>query len=111
MSLAQDFDFTGRRILLTGAANGFGAAMAALFHAAGARLVLATTRAAIAHLDFAFSADDVILLGRESAGVPDLVHASADARIVVLTPFFLEKTEVPVRRLRPTAAVRAAWLR
>ena len=41
MSLAQDFDFTGRRILLTGAANGFGAAMAALFHAAGARLVLA----------------------------------------------------------------------
>lgn len=41
MSLAQDFDFTGRCILLTGAANGFGAAMAALFHAAGARLVLA----------------------------------------------------------------------
>jgi NAD(P)-dependent dehydrogenase (short-subunit alcohol dehydrogenase family) len=41
VSLAQDFDFTGRRILLTGAANGFGAAMAALFHAAGARLVLA----------------------------------------------------------------------
>ncbi|CAN5897709.1 SDR family oxidoreductase [soil metagenome] len=41
MTLAQDFDFTGRRILLTGAANGFGAAMATLFHAAGARLVLA----------------------------------------------------------------------
>lgn len=41
MSLAQDFDLTGRRILLTGAANGFGAAMAALFHAAGAQLVLA----------------------------------------------------------------------
>jgi NAD(P)-dependent dehydrogenase (short-subunit alcohol dehydrogenase family) len=41
VSLSHDFDFTGRRILLTGAANGFGAAMAALFHAAGARLVLA----------------------------------------------------------------------
>jgi NAD(P)-dependent dehydrogenase (short-subunit alcohol dehydrogenase family) len=41
MSLSADFDFTGRRILVTGAANGFGAAMADLFHAAGARLVLA----------------------------------------------------------------------
>jgi len=41
VSLAQDLDFTGRRILVTGAANGFGAAMAGLFHAAGARLVLA----------------------------------------------------------------------
>ena len=41
MNFAQDFDFTGRRILLTGAANGFGAAMAELFHAAGAQLVLA----------------------------------------------------------------------
>jgi len=41
MSLSADFDFTGRRILVTGAANGFGAAMADLLHAAGARLVLA----------------------------------------------------------------------
>ena len=41
MSFSHDLDFTGRRILLTGAANGFGAAMATLFHAAGARLVLA----------------------------------------------------------------------
>jgi len=41
VSLAQDFDFTDRRILVTGAANGFGAAMATLFHAAGAQLVLA----------------------------------------------------------------------
>ena len=41
MSLTQDFDFTGRRILVTGAANGFGEAMADLFHAAGATLVLA----------------------------------------------------------------------
>jgi NAD(P)-dependent dehydrogenase (short-subunit alcohol dehydrogenase family) len=41
MSLSDDLDFTGRRILVTGAANGFGAAMADLFHAAGAKLVLA----------------------------------------------------------------------
>lgn len=41
MTLAKDLDFTGRRILVTGAANGFGEAMADLFHAAGAALVLA----------------------------------------------------------------------
>jgi NAD(P)-dependent dehydrogenase (short-subunit alcohol dehydrogenase family) len=35
------FDFTDRRVLITGAANGFGAAIADLLHAAGARLVLA----------------------------------------------------------------------
>ena len=41
MTIADDLDFTGRRILVTGAASGFGAAMASLFHPAGARLVLA----------------------------------------------------------------------
>ena len=41
MSLERDLDFAGRRTLITGAANGFGAAMAELFKAHGARLVLA----------------------------------------------------------------------
>lgn len=41
MSLATDLDFTGRRVLVTGAANGFGAAMAGLYAAHGADLVLA----------------------------------------------------------------------
>ena len=50
---------------------------------ASERLVLATTRGAVPFTAFAFGPDDVILLGRESAGVPDEVHASADARIVV----------------------------
>jgi len=45
VSLMQDFDFTGRRILVTGAANGFGEAMADLLHAAGATLVLADVEA------------------------------------------------------------------
>ncbi|HLG87511.1 MAG TPA: tRNA (cytidine(34)-2'-O)-methyltransferase [Alphaproteobacteria bacterium] len=45
------------------------------------RLVLLTTRAATRHSDFVFSADDLILLGRESAGVPQHVHDAADARI------------------------------
>jgi tRNA (cytidine/uridine-2'-O-)-methyltransferase len=49
----------------------------------GRRLVLATTKAAVRHLDFAFRREDVILLGRESAGVPDDVHEAADARVLV----------------------------
>lgn len=51
--------------------------------AAGRRIVLATTRAERAYTDFAFAADDVVLLGRESAGVPDAVHAAADARVTI----------------------------
>ncbi|HUG61140.1 MAG TPA: tRNA (cytidine(34)-2'-O)-methyltransferase [Methylomirabilota bacterium] len=47
------------------------------------RIVLATTRAAAPYSAFDFKADDVILLGRESAGVPETVHERADARIRV----------------------------
>ena len=47
------------------------------------RLVLLTTSGDTRHVDFAFAPNDVILVGRESAGVPDHVHASADARLVV----------------------------
>ena len=45
MSLSQDLDFKGRRVLITGAANGFGAAMARLFADHNARLVLADIEA------------------------------------------------------------------
>ncbi len=51
--------------------------------AEGRRLVLCTTRGAQPYTDFAFAAADLLLLGRESAGVPDEVHAAADARIVI----------------------------
>ncbi len=47
------------------------------------RLVLLTTRGAIPYTDFAFAADDRIMVGRESAGVPDEVHDAADARLVI----------------------------
>jgi len=47
----------------------------------GYRLVLLTTRGATPHTDFEFTDKDILLLGRESAGVPDEVHAAADARI------------------------------
>jgi tRNA (cytidine/uridine-2'-O-)-methyltransferase len=50
---------------------------------AGLRLVLATTKGALPYTAHAFRGDDVVLVGRESAGVPDAVHAAADARVVV----------------------------
>jgi tRNA (cytidine/uridine-2'-O-)-methyltransferase len=42
-----------------------------------------TTKASLLYTDFAFTPADMILLGRESAGVPDEVHAAADARLIV----------------------------
>jgi len=49
----------------------------------GRRLVLASTKAAGHYTDFAFRADDILLFGRESAGVPDAVHELADGRILI----------------------------
>lgn len=51
--------------------------------AAGRRLVLASTKAAIPYCEFGYRADDIILMGRESAGVPDHVHAAADHRVII----------------------------
>ncbi|MFM8608253.1 MAG: tRNA (cytidine(34)-2'-O)-methyltransferase [Hyphomicrobiales bacterium] len=51
--------------------------------ASGARLVLATTKGAVPYPDFSFRPDDIILMGRESAGVPDEVHEAADARLLI----------------------------
>jgi len=52
------------------------------FHAArSGRLVLLTTKATLAHTAFAFASSDTLLLGRESAGVPEFVHEAADARV------------------------------
>jgi tRNA (cytidine/uridine-2'-O-)-methyltransferase len=45
------------------------------------RLVLLTTAGAKAFPDVAFRADDTLLFGRESAGVPAPVHAAADLRL------------------------------
>ncbi|MFA5955659.1 tRNA (cytidine(34)-2'-O)-methyltransferase [Hyphomicrobium sp.] len=47
------------------------------------RLILLTTKAAAPYCDFVFEADDTLLLGRESAGVPDSVHDRVDARITI----------------------------
>ena len=50
------------------------------------RLVLFSTRAALPYTAFEFSGDDVLLFGRESAGVPDHVHELADARLLIPMP-------------------------
>jgi tRNA (cytidine/uridine-2'-O-)-methyltransferase len=50
---------------------------------AGYRLVLFTTKVASSYLDFRYTASDILLFGRESAGVPDEVAAAADARLVI----------------------------
>src|SRR5262245_54154621 len=49
----------------------------------GGRLVLLTTRGEVPYANFIFSADDSLMVGRESAGVPDAVHEAADARIII----------------------------
>jgi tRNA (cytidine/uridine-2'-O-)-methyltransferase len=47
------------------------------------RLALFTTRGARPFTDFSFEAGDTLLFGRESAGVPDEVHAAANARLLI----------------------------
>jgi tRNA (cytidine/uridine-2'-O-)-methyltransferase len=47
------------------------------------RLVLLSTGAECDYRDFAFRPGDVLMVGRESAGVPPEVHAAADARITI----------------------------
>ena len=47
------------------------------------RLVLFTTAGAVSYLDYGYTADDILLFGRESAGVPQHVHAAADARLLI----------------------------
>ena len=47
------------------------------------RLVLLTTQATVSYLDHRFTESDVAMFGRESAGVPDAVHAAADTRLTI----------------------------
>jgi tRNA (cytidine/uridine-2'-O-)-methyltransferase len=47
------------------------------------RIVVMTTSGSVALHRFAFAANDTILLGRESAGVPEAVHHAASERVVI----------------------------
>ena len=51
--------------------------------AEGLRLVLFTTAATISYLDHGYRRVDILMFGRESAGVPAAVHAAADARLLI----------------------------
>ena len=48
-----------------------------------ARLNLFTTKGAVSYLAHGFRDGDILLFGRESAGVPEAVHQAADARLVI----------------------------
>jgi len=50
------------------------------------RLVLFSTKAEQSYTHFAFASSDVLLFGRESAGIPDHVHDLADARVTIPMP-------------------------
>lgn len=47
------------------------------------RIVLATTQADMSFTQFNFAPTDVILMGRETAGVPQNIHEGVDARVAV----------------------------
>ena len=47
------------------------------------RLLLFTTKGAGSYLDFSYRRDDILLFGRESAGVPDEVASAVDTRLVI----------------------------
>jgi tRNA (cytidine/uridine-2'-O-)-methyltransferase len=49
----------------------------------GYRLILFTTKGASSYLDHRYKSADILLFGRESAGVPDEVASAADARLVI----------------------------
>jgi tRNA (cytidine/uridine-2'-O-)-methyltransferase len=49
----------------------------------GLRLVLFSTQAQRRYTDYNYGADDILLFGRESAGVPEAVHRAADARLTI----------------------------
>lgn len=47
------------------------------------RIVLLTTHASEPYYNFEFRPNDIILMGRESVGVPEEVHQTADARLLI----------------------------
>jgi NAD(P)-dependent dehydrogenase (short-subunit alcohol dehydrogenase family) len=106
MSLAQDFDFSGRRVLVTGAANGLGAAIAEAFAVHGATLVLADIEeeplrdiagrlSAEAHVFDQADPTSVEQLALAAGAVDVLVN---DAGVLVAKPL-LETSLEEVRRL------------
>jgi NAD(P)-dependent dehydrogenase (short-subunit alcohol dehydrogenase family) len=106
MTFAKDLDFTGKRVLVTGAANGFGAAMCELFGAHGADLVMADIEKAPlealaarlggqAHLFDQSDANSIATLGKAVGNVDVLVN---NAGILIAKPL-LQTDTADIRRL------------
>lgn len=49
----------------------------------GGRLILLSTKAAHVYTEFSYKEDDTLLVGRESEGVPQDVHDTADERLII----------------------------
>lgn len=47
------------------------------------RIILLTTKASVEYTTFQFQDNDILMVGRESAGVPDTVHNSVDGRVII----------------------------
>lgn len=52
-------------------------------HFSNQRIILLSTKASVNYNEFEFRADDVLLLGRESAGVPAEIHAALPERVKI----------------------------
>jgi len=50
---------------------------------ANRRIVLLTTKGATPYTDFTYRPDDILMVGRESAGVPDSVHDVVEGRVII----------------------------
>ena len=49
----------------------------------GSRIILLTTKSSVEYTKFEFREDDILMVGRESAGVPETVHNAVDGRVVI----------------------------
>ena len=54
-----------------------------IYQGASNRLILTTTKTDQTYTDFSYQSDDIILLGRESAGVPPQVVDTVDASVTI----------------------------
>ncbi len=83
-TLAQDLDFSGRRVLVTGAANGFGEAIAELFAAHGAMLVLADREAdALSEVASRLGATAYVYDQSDIASVDALAAAAGEIDVLI----------------------------
>lgn len=47
------------------------------------RIILLSTKAPVNYTKFEFRESDILMVGRESAGVPEEIHNSVDARVII----------------------------